>query len=339
MNRLERMKSYLPEHFAKSPEIIAILEDGDRRFNEMDSAMDDVLNQFFVETATWGLDKWEEELEILPSGTEFEERRKRVFSKLISQTPTHYKAIENEINRFLSESTSVVRLIKGRYAMRISVPLAESIDHSYSDIKNKVEEIKPTHLRALYYFNETVKLPKLPSILSTCLVKMAFSSVPWMQAGFGSQGETIQLDGSYLLNGERFLNGFYNKDGPVHLQRIKLKLNVRHGFGSYLVNLTPSLDGEFHLDGKILLQNEPQTARLPILHDTNMRYQQREVINVSQRHAAPIKISSACRTGITTLNGQVAMDGSIPLDQALSTHGGLFRVKKAGAVVEEVAIG
>ncbi|WP_153732523.1 putative phage tail protein [Sporosarcina obsidiansis] len=150
MNRLERMKSYLPEHFAESPEIIAILEDGDRRFEELNLAMDDVFNQFFVETATWGLDKWEYELEIFPSTTEFQERRNQILSKLINQTPTNYKALENEINRFLSSPTSKVRLIKGRYAMEITIPLGDIKEWLSAELTNTIEEMKPAHLAALF---------------------------------------------------------------------------------------------------------------------------------------------------------------------------------------------
>lgn len=146
MNRLERMKSYLPEHFAESPEIVAILEDGDRHFGELDSAMDDVLNQFFVETATWGLDKWEKELDILPSDPDFEERRKKIFSKLISQTPTNYKVLENEINRFLKNALSRVRLLKGRYAMEITIPPDEISEWLPKRLTSIIEEMKPAHL-------------------------------------------------------------------------------------------------------------------------------------------------------------------------------------------------
>ncbi|ARK23317.1 hypothetical protein SporoP37_00500 [Sporosarcina sp. P37] len=147
MNRLERMKSYLPEHFAESPEIVAILEDGDRRFGELDSAMDDVLNQFFVETATWGLDKWEDELEILPTTTDIQDRRNKIISELINQTPTNYKVLENEINRFLKNALSRVRLIKGRYAMEITIPLDAIGEWLPKKLTNIIEEMKPAHLK------------------------------------------------------------------------------------------------------------------------------------------------------------------------------------------------
>ncbi|BAQ11436.1 phage tail protein [Bacillus sp. OxB-1] len=169
-------------------------------------------------------------------------------------------------------------------------------------------------------------------------VHIATTSNPWAQAGAGAIGEDVRLDGEYLLNGDRFLNGFYNRDGPVHLQRIQLVMKVLHEFGVHEINLTPSLDGEFNLDGEIRLQNEPQRVRLTTLHDTYLRYKQRELIEVSARHIVPIKSTSISQTGVVPLNGQVQLDGSISLDQALFEHRGFFRVKKAGSIIEEVAI-
>ncbi|PID03593.1 hypothetical protein CSV67_02825 [Sporosarcina sp. P2] len=176
MNRLERMKSYLPEHFAESPEIIAILEDGDRRFEELNSVMDDVLNQFFVETATWGLDKWEDELEIRPITTDFPARRNQIISKLISQTPTNYKVLENEVNRFLSSPTSRVRLIKGRYAMEITIPLTDINEWLPAELTKNIEDMKPTHLAALF-------LAIADGIIATITTKQYTFSVPYAVTG------------------------------------------------------------------------------------------------------------------------------------------------------------
>lgn len=168
--------------------------------------------------------------------------------------------------------------------------------------------------------------------------KLSTASIPWAQAGMGSIGEITRLDGEYLLNGDRFLNGFYNKDGPAHLQRIKLAMKVLHGFGAHEVNILPSLDGEFNLDGEIKLQNEPQNIRLVSLHGAKMRYKKREYIHVIHNQSAPVICSTSAMNGVVTLNGQVQLDSSISLDQALSNHSGLFRVKKAGSIIEEVAI-
>lgn len=169
-------------------------------------------------------------------------------------------------------------------------------------------------------------------------IRLQTLSNPWAQAGYGGIGDDIRLDGEYLLNGDRFLNGFYNKDGPAHLQSIKLVMKVLHGFGVHEINLKPSLDGEFNLDGEIRLQNEPQNARLVALQDAKVRFKKREVIHVNQKQAAPLICTAKTMNGIVPLNGQVNLDGSISLNQALSNHSGFFRVKKSGSIIEEVAI-
>lgn len=168
--------------------------------------------------------------------------------------------------------------------------------------------------------------------------KLSAASNPWAQAGIGSAGEIIRLDGEYLLNGDRFLNGFYNENGPAHLQRINLAMKVLHGFGVHEVNLMPSLDGEFSLNGEIRLQNEPQNVRLVTLHDAKTRYKKRERVLVDCSQTVPVICSTRTMNGVVPLNGQMQLDGSISLDQALLNHRGLFRVKQAGVTVEEVAI-
>ncbi|QNK87739.1 DUF2313 domain-containing protein [Sporosarcina sp. resist] len=150
MTRLERMKSYLPPHFAESREIQAILEVGNDLFEETSKVLDDVLNQFFVETATWGIPKWEDELDIMPTEVDLETRRNQIISKLTSQTPTNYRAIEREINRFLRSPSSKVRLIKGRYAMEIIIPLDQITEWLPVKLTNAIEEMKPAHLAALF---------------------------------------------------------------------------------------------------------------------------------------------------------------------------------------------
>lgn len=145
MTRLERMKSYLPEHFAESREIQAILEDGNERFEETSKVLDDVLNQFFVETATWGLPKWEDELEIMPTETELRIRRSRVISKLTNQIPANYRAIEKEVNQFLRNPSSRVRQLPKTYVLEINIPMID-VREPMAMIIDAVEEMKPAHL-------------------------------------------------------------------------------------------------------------------------------------------------------------------------------------------------
>lgn len=338
MSRKERMLSYLPADYAETPEMQAIVDNSCEHLDELSDTIDDLLNQLFIESATWGLNKWEEELDILPIESDLEYRRKRAISKSTNRTPANYRAIEREINRYLKSPSSNVRLIEGRYAFRVSFPLVDIHLWPSKDMKSTVEEMKPAHMKALYALRDVILINQKVAHNISNKIGLKTSSNPWSQAGLGNTADEILLDGEYLLDGNRFLNGFYNKDGPAHMQQIKLASKVLHEFGVHEVNIMPSLDGEFHLDGEILLQNEPQNKKLVVLHDARMRYTQREIIKVSNQHSVPIKVSTSTSNGVATLDGQVNLDGTMSLDQALYNHSGLFRVKKDGETVEEVAI-
>lgn len=226
------------------------------------------------------------------------------------------------------------------FYFKVQIPLEEHLNQNDKKLLKKlIDSYKNTrsHLDAIVFKEYLLLSFKLTHYMYT-RIKMQTNSNPWAQAGLGNTADVILLDGEYLLDGNRFLNGFYNKDGPAHMQKIKLTSKVLHEFGVHEVNIMPSLDGEFNLDGGILLQNEPQNKRLVILHDARMRNTQREVIAVSSQHSVPIKASSVVSNGVASLDGQVNLDGTMSLDQALYNHGGLFRVKKDGETVEEVAI-
>jgi len=77
------MLSYMPRYYESSTIIAALLQAKGAEIDTIRAAPSDVLNQFFVQTATWGLNKWESELS-LPVEPELttEERRNRIISRL-----------------------------------------------------------------------------------------------------------------------------------------------------------------------------------------------------------------------------------------------------------------
>lgn len=163
---------------------------------------------------------------------------------------------------------------------------------------------------------------------------------PWALAGIGNGAgvEKTLLDGKYKLNGDTFLNSFIKTEGPDYLTDIRLTMKVIHDFGVHEVSIVPILDGEYILDGEIRLQHDLQTVRLPVKQEASLRYKQREVINLAPAQKVPMLSTVRTMSGVNTLNGNQVLDGSIALNQTLFEHSGLFRVKKSGVTVEEVAI-
>lgn len=155
----EQILNSLPEHFAISPEIQTISRDVADNHIQLEEIIDDVSNQFYVDTATWGLPIWEEELEIIPERMDLYSRREQIKSELTNQSPTTFRSLEREVNRFLENGVSQVRMIPYEYAFNITVPLASIREWIPHKLLQKVEELKPAHLEALYIaIAERVKL-------------------------------------------------------------------------------------------------------------------------------------------------------------------------------------
>lgn len=300
-------------------------------------AVEELKSGMFIQNATWSLPYWEQLFRIKTTDNQtIEQRRRNITLKMNEYFPVTRRRMEFIVDSFTEYGGVSIDDNRGDYSFKILFLNSGEVD--FDAMKRTVEEIKPAHLKAYYLLKDTLEIYyKLFHEISS-RVKVRTSSNPWSQAGLGNTADEILLDGEYLLDGNRFLNGFYNKDGPAHMQKIKLASKVLHEFGVHEVNVMPSLDGEFHLDGEILLQNEPQNKKLVVLHDARMRYTQREIIEVSSQHSVPIKSSTSTSNGVASLDGQVNLDGTMSLDQALYNHSGLFRVKKDGETVEEVAI-
>lgn len=205
--------------------------------------------------------------------------------------------------------------------------------------KGLLKRIKPAGVRAYWvsYIFEQIKYSILNLVYAR--IHLTTSSNPWAFAGAIGEGvEKIILDGKYLLNGERFLNSFVKTNGPAYLSDIRLVMSVVHDFGVHEVTVSPILDGEYHLNGEILLQNGLQTIRLSVKQEATIKYKQYDIVHLLPKQNTPTLCKVKATSGINTLNGSHNLDGNIAIDQALFEHSGLFRIKKSGITVEEVAI-
>ncbi len=338
MSSREEMLVELPEIYRQSPEFEEMTRVKGVIYDRLEVHIDDVLDNFFIDDATWGLAIMEDEYKIPTDITKPLGQRRSVLKAKKRGIGTVSASMIRSVAESFRVGSVDVKAIKDLSRIKVSFSEAFVIESDLIDAKNAIRKILPAHLEGLYALRANVLLEQSVENLSPILVNMDVNTNPWAQAGYGGIGDEILLDGEYLLNGERFLNGFYNKDGPAHSQRVKLVMKVLHGFGFHEVNLLPSLDGEFNLNGEIRLQNEPQNVKLAVLHDVVMRYKQRETIHLKPKQKTLITSSSKTKNGVVSLNGQVQLDGSVSLDQALFNHSGLFRVKKDGKTVEEVAI-
>lgn len=138
----------VPGYHYDSKESRALIEVLEAASLKAKAALEDVVAQFFISTATWGLTRWEEQVGITTDDTlPAETRRAAVLQKLLAQGNTTAGMI-----RELAESLT-------GYGAKVEVNDDYSFSLSFRDEENQlvsidieairgvVEQIKPAHLR------------------------------------------------------------------------------------------------------------------------------------------------------------------------------------------------
>lgn len=79
----QRMLGYLPPLYDNSQVMQSVLDAQGTELDKFWAGVQDILAQYFVQTATWSIDLWEEELGITPDASQaIEDRRGRVLARM-----------------------------------------------------------------------------------------------------------------------------------------------------------------------------------------------------------------------------------------------------------------
>lgn len=154
MSRSDVILTYVPDFLRSARIYKAIIDAEGAEFDLLRARIADVLNQFYIETATWGLDLWEQMLGISTStGKSLGERRSKVMSKrrgigtvtaeLIKTVAEAYSqgTIDVYINRAVAVNTIFIKFLDER-----------GTPTNIDDLKTVIEEIKPAHLAVIYEY-------------------------------------------------------------------------------------------------------------------------------------------------------------------------------------------
>ncbi|GGI97111.1 putative phage tail protein [Paenibacillus hunanensis] len=144
--------SYLPAYYERS-RIMRL--DMDRKGTEMDAlydALDETFQQFFVRTATWGIDLWEQELGIVPDATKpLEQRRAVAESKLRGGGKFSGAQVKNVAAAYERGSVGVT-FDPAKWSFTITFLDTIGVPPNLSDLQAMIKQIKPAHLVANYVF-------------------------------------------------------------------------------------------------------------------------------------------------------------------------------------------
>ena len=110
------------------------------------------LEQFFVDSATYGLDKWEKMLGISKNNNDIQTRRENIKAKMRSRGTTTVSVIKNICEAY---SNGIVEVIVNHsdYNFIIDFVGTIGIPKAFAELDKAIEEIKPAHLAHSYKFN------------------------------------------------------------------------------------------------------------------------------------------------------------------------------------------
>lgn len=154
-NIKEAMLNDIPYYYREIKESSEIIRVESEQIAQLNQDIQDVLIQFSVETATWGLEKWEKLVNIPTDLTKpIDYRRSVVKSKLrgigtvtvelVKNVAESYVNGEVEINETDKPFTIIVKFVG-----KLGVP------PNLDDVKNALREIIPAHLLIEYVFTFT----------------------------------------------------------------------------------------------------------------------------------------------------------------------------------------
>lgn len=120
--------------------------------NSINDEVENTLNQFFVDSATYGLDKWEKMLGISKNNFDFLTRRENVRAKMRSKGTTTFTMIKNLCEAY-SNGIVEINVDHSNYSFEIVFVSTIGVPLSFEELDRVINEIKPCHLAHSYRFN------------------------------------------------------------------------------------------------------------------------------------------------------------------------------------------
>ncbi|NFH70074.1 DUF2313 domain-containing protein [Clostridium botulinum] len=144
-----QLKNYVPSFISGDKILSKVYEEQQKQVDSINADTQDLINQCFVETATWGLDTWEKELGIQSNiGDSYSIRRSRILAKLRGQGTTTIEAIKNICKSFV-EDVEVIEH-NPQYYFQINLLSHSGFPSGFDTLYESIREVKPSHLGVNY---------------------------------------------------------------------------------------------------------------------------------------------------------------------------------------------
>ena len=120
--------------------------------NSINKDLEELLNQFFVNTSTYGLDNWENMLGISKNNFDYTTRRENIKAKMRSRGTTSIEVIKNICEAY-SNGEVEINVDHSDYSFVINFVGSIGVPKAFAELDKTISEIKPCHLAHSYKFN------------------------------------------------------------------------------------------------------------------------------------------------------------------------------------------
>lgn len=287
------MKNYLPPYFTEIYEVDHLLKTEAPELEQLDESIFDLTDQFFPLTATWGLNRWERMLKVQrESDDSIELRRARLLNMMSNIPPITYLSLEKSVNRFLKNSSAIIRLTTNRYHFALRVNLDDLQNTRY--IVEILETLKPAHLAYTFTaFHHTDVHEKNDHHGRLTLRSRVgfFDHIP------------ILLNGEFVLNGTFYLSGTRGTtEVPTRFRHsLNMKIPLQHkAENTYRMNYV--MTGSVH--------ETKQKAALTLRIKKQLSHQTKKKMTFR----LPVHVQTEQGGSLLIKDHYWILDGSVPLD-------------------------
>lgn len=149
---LNQLMKHLPNYYQTSQVMTNITNADDIELQTFKEKAVDVANQFFVDTATYTLERWENDLGIpIDTSKPDDYRRSVIKSKLRGSGTVTVKLIDNVAESFTNGECDIIEN-NSNYSFTVKFTGTLGIPPNYADFQKAIEDIKPAHLAVEYVF-------------------------------------------------------------------------------------------------------------------------------------------------------------------------------------------
>ena len=136
----------LPSFYHNSDFVKSYMSSQSVEHNFIKESIDDLVNNLYVNTATWGLDYFEEELGLKTDKSKtYEERRERIKAKKRGNGTTTKAMIKNTAEAFSGGEVDIIENFND-YSFIVKFVGVKGVPKNLALFKQMLEEIKPAHL-------------------------------------------------------------------------------------------------------------------------------------------------------------------------------------------------